>query len=50
MNQLQISGGVELIAGGDREKLKSLVLRRFYPEDNFLQQLLNLMAEAVNGV
>jgi hypothetical protein len=50
MNQLQISGGVELIAGGGREKLECLALRRYYPEENLLQRLLNLMAEAVNGV
>jgi hypothetical protein len=50
MHQLLISGGVELIAGGGQEKLKSLAFRCYYPEDNLPQRLLNLMAEHVSGV
>jgi hypothetical protein len=50
LHQLLISGGVELIAGGGRETLESLALRHYYPKDNLLQRLLNLMAEPVNEV
>jgi hypothetical protein len=50
MHQLLISGGLEVIAGGGQEILESLAFRRYYPEANLLQRLLNLMAEPVNGV
>jgi hypothetical protein len=50
MHQLLKNGGLEVIAGGGQEKLESLAIRRNYPEEKLLQQLLNLMTEPVNGV
>jgi hypothetical protein len=44
MHERQINDGVELIAGGGKEKLESLAIRCYYPEENLLQGLLNSQA------
>jgi hypothetical protein len=47
MQELQRSGGVDLIAGGE-VKLKSLAIECCNPVDPLLQGLLILITEAVN--
>jgi hypothetical protein len=48
LQELQRSGGVDIIAGGGEEKLKSLSIACYNPIDILLLGLLILINEAVN--
>jgi hypothetical protein len=50
MHERIIMDVVKFIAGGGLERLESLAIRCYCPEDNLLQQLLNSMVEPVNEV
>jgi hypothetical protein len=48
LQELQRSGGVDIIADGGEEKLKSLAIEGYNPVDLLLLGLLILITEAVN--